>query len=146
MYKQFICDLKSLSSLQIHYRLNMFCKKAVWIHYKFTELTMNLLSASRIHSIFFLNALWTHNLHFEFIMNRLFLREFIMNQLSSSWMCYRSTMKTWYVSQLHNRSIICISKTLWINDLFHKFTIDTIPFLRVRLFFSQNHYKSLSVS
>ena len=136
MYKLFIRDLtmKSLSLLQIHHRLNIFFKKAVWIHYEFTELTMNLLSASRIHSIFFLNALWTHNLHFEFIINRLLLREFIMNQLSSSWICYRSTMKTWYVSQLHNRSIICISKTLWINDLFHEFTIDTIPFLRIRFF------------
>ena len=34
-----------------------------------------------------------------------------------------------------SRIFMCISNSLWINDLFHEFTIDTLSFSRFRLFF-----------
>ena len=113
MFKLFIRDLtmKSLSHLQIYYRLNIFFKKAVWIHYEFNELTMNLLSASRIHSIFFLNALWTHYLKSGFNMNR----------LSFSLIHYESVIFFLNVLWIHHESLIFFATSQY---LYLEFTMD----------------------
>ena len=117
--------MNSPNWLWTYYLLREFTVSFSWMHSEPNNLTLDSILITWIDYLF---------------------RESTMNQLSSSWLYYESTMKVWYFFQFHNRSIIYISNTLWINNLFLESTIDTLSFSRFRLFFSWNHYKSLSVS
>ena len=117
----------------------IFLTKMQWIHY-FRYYTMNTLSVSRIHyqyrefTFFLANSLWIYlvfynsfwiftnllsieRIHFECSINSLSVslisHEFTILFLNSLWIYYifrELTMNSYFYSQIHHASILCLSR------------------------------------